>query len=231
MFEIFKEVTQGTEEWHKLRDGKVTASESAGFESLMSTRGATTGLLKVGAKTRIIKAVAEQFGYKKEEDPKKTGLVCEEKIIKILQKDNNKIKTVGFVGRNEYIGCSPDYLEMDGDKIIGGGEIKTIDINSFLEFLDRHEKDGTTKYDSQVQFCLWITQAPVWHLHILDLWKLKQIEADERTADCWLKCITKIERKPDLELHKKFEENEKIFIEECKAQEERYNKHYKNETK
>jgi hypothetical protein len=95
-------VEQGTDEWHKLRLGKFTASDGQAI--------ATNGK---GLETLCFEKVAEIFTGKTK-DPYTNADMERGKELEEMARNSYEIETgivvkrIGFVELTEYIGCSPD---------------------------------------------------------------------------------------------------------------------------
>lgn len=144
---------QGTEEWFKVRNGKMTASNAH-----------TISVAGKGLDTYIKTVVADMFASQKEEGYQskamERGSMLEEQarsIYELLYGVN--IEKVGFIEYSEYIGCSPDGL-INND---GGIEIKCINNKDYFQLLLGIEKPDSN-YISQVQMCLMITGRNWWDL-------------------------------------------------------------------
>lgn len=144
---------QGTEEWFKVRNGKMTASNAH-----------TISVAGKGLDTYIKTIVSDMFASQKEEGYQskamERGNMLEEQarsIYELLYGVN--IEKVGFIEYSEYVGCSPDGL-INND---GGIEIKCINNKDYFQLLLGIEKPDNN-YISQVQMCLMITGREWWDL-------------------------------------------------------------------
>lgn len=138
---------QGTPEWFEVRRGKFTASN---FNDLFMKEST------IGFQKAIYKVAFERL----------TGKSPEEFISNYMQRGNelesearefyemetfNKVHQIGFIEKDEWVGCSPDGLIGEDGMI----EIKCPAFNTQINYL----LDGSLPsiYDWQVQGQLWIT--------------------------------------------------------------------------
>lgn len=147
---IYKDIIQGTEEWHELRKGKVTGSVCA-----VILVGEETELAK-GAKTLAYKKASELVtNYSEEFQGNKhteRGNDLEPLAIKAYEEETyNSVERVAFIELNDFVGCSPDGLiEMDG--MI---EVKCPSDPKYLEYLDNIYCPKA--HYAQIQFGLFVT--------------------------------------------------------------------------
>ena len=124
--EVFADIVQGTEEWHKLRLGIPTASNFGHILAKGEGKVRTTYLHKLAGE-RITGVPAENYTNPYMERGK--ALEDEARKYYALMTDTDPVQ-VGFV-RNGGIGCSPDALVGD-DGIL---EIKTISPHLLIPIL------------------------------------------------------------------------------------------------
>lgn len=118
---IYKELQQKSEEWLKVRAGKLTASE---FSDIGKADKSTQTEIKYAYKLagqKYTGSVVPTFAYHamqhgNEHEPAARNLYEVETGIEVQQ--------VGFVEFNEWFGWSPDGLVYEGDKLVGAIEIK-----------------------------------------------------------------------------------------------------------
>lgn len=150
---IHNNLEQCSEEWFKVRNGKMTASNAH-----------TISVAGKGLDTYITKVVSDLFashkeeGYKSKEMERGNELEAQAKSIYELNNDVN-IQNVGFIEHSDYIGCSPDGLINDD----GGIEIKCINNRDYFELLIKKEEPDAS-HIWQVQMCLMITGRKWWDL-------------------------------------------------------------------
>ncbi len=95
---------QGSDEWFTAKRGKVTASH---FSEILNTGS--------GRKTYMMRVIAErltgitQTGY---QDKNMEGGIELEPQAKVYYEELNecKVESVGFIAKNDFVGCSPDGL-------------------------------------------------------------------------------------------------------------------------
>lgn len=138
---------QGTPEWFEVRRGKFTASN---FNDLFMKEST------IGFQKAIYKVAFERL----------TGKSPEEFISNYMQRGNelesvarefyemetfNKVHQIGFIEKDEWVGCSPDGLIGEDGMI----EIKCPAFNTQINYLLGGSLPSI--YDWQVQGQLWIT--------------------------------------------------------------------------
>ena len=139
---------QGTEEWHKIRLGKITASK---FDILT---GKTFGKTVYNYAYEIVAEIitgqwkevsAKQMEWGSENEP------YARKAYKMLTFNN--AKEIGFIEHDDMIGCSPDGIIGDEGLI----EIKC-PWNSSNHVISLAKKEIPLIYKAQVQGQLWISE-------------------------------------------------------------------------
>lgn len=146
-------IQQGSEEWHALRSGKITASR---FGDVIASKGSKR------YQQYLLEVVLELEGAESfDDDPPwmKPGKQNEEEGLGAYAfQTGHELDRPAFIQHPEhpYIGCSPDSL-VNPD---GGVELKC------RSSLKSHLKTVKAKIDSvykpQVQGCLWITGREWW---------------------------------------------------------------------
>lgn len=140
---------QNTPEWYKVRELKFTASNAS-----------TIMAMGAGVKTLIGEMLAdyyssgeyEEFSAKYTNSQMERGHKFEDKARTIYELETgNKVKQVGFVELDEYIGCSPDGL-VGEDGLI---EIKNPSDKVFLDQIET--KKIKKEYLDQMQFQMFVT--------------------------------------------------------------------------
>ena len=180
-YKIIKDLTQGTDDWHKVRSTRPTASN---IKRLVNNKG-------VVASDRD-NYIAEMKGEKERSTFKSDAMQSgndNECIALNLFKNKYFINTkeVGFV-YNDLMGCSPDALIIDcidPDLIAGGVEIKTVAKHIFKKY-----KDGDkvpSEYFAQVQSSMYVCDVANWWFVVYcveldEIW-VKDIEVDQIWID------------------------------------------------
>lgn len=143
---------QLSDEWFKIRKGKMTASHAQAI-----------GNNGKGLETYTMEIMSEYYssGEKESYTNKdiERGIELEEFAREMYELEtDSKIEQVGFIEHNEFSGCSPDGLiEKDG-----GVEFKALkDINHF-KMIVNGEKEIESKYIWQIQMNLLITGRKWW---------------------------------------------------------------------
>lgn len=145
---IIKDIQQGTPEWFKIREGKMTASHAQAI-----------GNQGKGLETYIYELMAEYFSsgekeqFSNEHTERGNELETLARQIYELEKEVD-VQQVTFIELDEYVGCSPDGL-IGKDGLI---EIKCPNDTEYLKYLLNGSKQIDTKYDWQVQMQLLITE-------------------------------------------------------------------------
>lgn len=149
---IYKDLVQGSPEWFKARDAKMTASHATAI-----------GNNGKGLETYIMELMSDHFssGEKEQFSNKHTerGIELEPLAKDIYEMETgNTIETVGFCEHDEFSGCSPDGLVGED----GGVEIKSIDDKGYFKLLIGGEKEISSDYIWQIQMNLLITGRKWW---------------------------------------------------------------------
>ena len=142
---IYNELVQGTDEWFKVRLGKLTASKSQAI--------ANNGK---GLETLCFEKVAEIISGTREDSYKNADMDRgneQETLARSAyeMETGNQVKTVGFVELDERVGCSPDGLVGDDGLV----EIKCHNGSKMVQLLFSNKID--TKYVWQIQFQMYVT--------------------------------------------------------------------------
>lgn len=138
------EMEQGSEEWREARKGRITASHAQAIGS--NGKGLETYIEKYAINTERYTSEDMERGNELEDTARKLYEL----------ETGNEVKQVGFIERDEYVGCSPDGLIGEN----GGIEIKCLnDKNHFhLSITEKIEK----KHLWQIQMNLLITGRKWW---------------------------------------------------------------------
>lgn len=150
---IHTDFAQGSEEWHKLRLGKITASS---FDKLLGT--------KMARNKYLCQKASERHTMTRSDSSKYTNYHMErgnlyEQIARdtYTNKTFDEVRQVGLIQLDDDIVCSPDGL-VGNDGII---EIKIHDSDIYfekVELLDRKGLKGIPKlYYTQIQVNLYIS--------------------------------------------------------------------------
>ena len=151
---------QNSEEWHKMRCGKLTASN---FDSIITRTGKQSASFDRYVDTIIAERLTKTSAPIHVSEWMKRGNELEpdarERYAWITK---NEVQQVGFVLQEEgsNIGCSPDGL-------IGhdlGVEIKCPAPHTHITYM-RNPDALVNKYWQQVQGSMWITERRNWHLY------------------------------------------------------------------
>ena len=156
LFEYYKiyeknQIEQGSKDWLKLRNLKLTASNAA----VIATAGK-------GLETLIKEMLAKYYSsgnfeeysnsYKNEQMTRGNEYEQMSRMVYELE-TGYKVKEVGFIERSPYIGASPDGLIEDEQGLV---EFKNHSDKVFLELVLTDKIDP--KYIAQMQYQLWVTE-------------------------------------------------------------------------
>ena len=157
---IWPEIEQGSEEWFRIRKGRVTASNA---DRILTPTGKDSSQWDAYA----IELVAECI--RPDELPAFVGNHHTDRGNE-LEPDARElfaetmgleVRTVGFLTRDDQVvGCSPDALIYRGDKPVAGLELKCPLAKNHLAYLDEGLVPKT--YVPQVHFSMAITGLP-WY--------------------------------------------------------------------
>ena len=143
-------IEQGSDEWHELRKGKLTASNATAI-----------GANGSGLKTYCENIALDTVGFEKDNyinDVMERGNILEPIARTAYEFENNvSIKEVGFIMNDKYpnVGVSPDGLIEDN----GGCEIKARNNNKHFSLILGNVKE--IPYN-QIQMTLLITEREWW---------------------------------------------------------------------
>jgi len=144
---IYKDIVQGTDEWRKIRAGKMTASHAQAI-----------GNCGKGLETYVLDMMAESYssgeydGYTNPHMERGTELEDQAREMYSLE-TGSTVEQVGFVEYNEFAGASPDGLISDDGLL----EVKChADRKHFRIILDG-KKAIDSKYKWQAQMQLLVT--------------------------------------------------------------------------
>jgi hypothetical protein len=174
--QIYHNLIQGSEEWHKVRSGKITGSvvsdlitakklELSKSETAQSLYRKTAYELKNDISLNSIFGNFDTWQMKegRQYEPEAREWFCKQNNCGIDWLE------VGFVDSAELFGISPDYLQLDFDeKIISGLEIKCPQsVNGYTELhgIKEGSELRTRKFDyyAQVQLCMYVCMCDYWH--------------------------------------------------------------------
>jgi len=181
---IIHDMEQRSDEWYKIRELKLTASNATAI--------ASSGK---GLETYTTKIVSEYFSSSEEESYSnkhiERGIELESEARSIYELEtSNVVKEVGFIEHSENVGCSPDGLiEKDG-----GIEIKCNEDKAYTELAISDKVDTTYMWQMQMSIlicnCKWwdfVCYNPNYKRSIY----IKRITLDTTAQDKLLKGIGK----------------------------------------
>lgn len=150
------DVKQGSDEWLAQRLGKITAS-------IASQIITGTGKLSASHESVINKAVAEKILGEPEESFQsfymERGAALEPDALAFVNFTYElNFEPVGFLEVSEWVGCSPDALDLENKT---GLELKCPAAHTMVKYLS--EGKLPKEYFQQVQFSLMVTGFEKWH--------------------------------------------------------------------
>ena len=191
---------QRTDEWQKVRLGKLTGSD---FHTML-------GNSETKKRKLLLKAIERIFGKSDEVQytnaDMQRGVELEEYAILMYEMEHHQsVEKVGFVEKDDYVGCSPDGFVGDDGMI----EVKCPCMAVYMkQVLDDKIK---AEYYTQIQFNLWVTGRKwcdyVMYNENMPLY-VKKIPADaeyqQKIANAVIECINAID-----DIIKQYEKNER----------------------
>jgi exodeoxyribonuclease (lambda-induced) len=168
---IYEELNQNTEEWQRIRAGKLTASN---FHTLMGKSETKNNILLQKTAERLLNRSLES-DYTNQDMERGRELEEEARLLYEMQTDK-EATIVGFIELNTSVGCSPDDL-IGEDGII---EIKCPKETVFIGQVIRDKIKP--EYYTQIQFNLYVSNRQycdyIAHNRNFNLF-VKRIERDE----------------------------------------------------
>ncbi len=150
---IYKNIIQYSDEYWKLRQGRLTASNA----STVASNGS-------GLKSYVISILADKYSnnhdsYKSKDMARGTELEPYARDTYEIE-TGNKVEQVGMITEGKYISASPDGL-VDGN---GGIEIKCLNKVKYFKLLMNGEKEMENKHWYQCQMSLMVSRRQWWDL-------------------------------------------------------------------
>lgn len=149
---IHNNIEQGSDEWHALRSGRMTASHAQEI-----------GNNGKGLQTYIYTIMAEKYSMQPREQYNNAHMQRGTELEPIARSTYEllhevDVETVGFIEHDKYTGCSPDGLIGED----GGIEIKCHDDLQHFKLIVNGEKEIPSKYIWQMQMNMLITGRTWW---------------------------------------------------------------------
>ena len=163
---IYKDVQQGSEQWHSLRNGRPTASQASRIIT------AAKGDYSKSAEAYALELIAEMIAPN--EPPPFIGNFATDRGNEMeplaraaFEKETgHKLATIGFLtGYQDIVGASPDALILSDDEMdyIGGLELKC---PLRKQHVLNHAGGGLPDdYKQQIHWSLAVTGLPRWHFY------------------------------------------------------------------
>lgn len=148
---IIENIEQGSEEWHSMRLGKITASRMS--DVMSKGRGnapsKTSETYMIELISEIITGSAKPFF---ENDAMRWGTETEDQARAMYELNSgNEVKEVAFIEYSEYIGVSPDGLIGDDGLLEVKCPTSTTQIKRALS------GSYSSDYKAQIQMQLWVS--------------------------------------------------------------------------
>jgi len=195
--EIITDVLQGSIEWHKLREKRLTASHG----QAIAANGA-------GLNTYVNSLMQKYYSTSEQEDYKSKAMArgneLEDSAIFAYEAESGlDVERIGFVIHNEFSGCSPDgFAEIDG--LI---EVKCLEDKAYFQFLLDGKIDTKYLWQMQMQmlickkaWCAYTVYNPNFKASLV----VKVVDADNAKFDKLLEGMAK-GRERIIAIQKQFE--------------------------
>lgn len=147
---------QGTDEWHKVKVGKFSGSSFADLMQKVTTKGFNDIINQI-VYEKMTGEVPESFSNKWMDRGTELEPEAREHYEFLTF---TKVKQVGFIELNDYVGISPDGLV--GEK--GGLEIKCPKYSTLLSY--HFHNNGEEDYKWQLQGALYVTGRDFWDFFV-----------------------------------------------------------------
>jgi len=174
---IYNDLTQGTDEWLKVRLGKFTASSA----QAIACNGKGLDTLVFEKAEEIITGQFKQ-GYKNADMERGNELEPKARNLYELE-TGNIVNQVGFVELSEYVGCSPDGL-VGNDGLM---EVKSPSFRVYYEFLTTGVINTGYMWQMQMQmlvtdrkWCDYVVYNPVFKNQPI---LIKRVDRDEKSIN------------------------------------------------
>lgn len=182
---IIHNLIQGSEEWIKIRLGKLTGSD---FHILMGDSQTKETLLYKKAAERLTKTQSDGDRFSNIHTERGKQLEDEARSAYELE-TGLTIEQVGFIENDEFAGCSPDGLLING-----GVEIKCPDNHGFLKAVVKEWI--APEHRTQVQFNMCMSEKAWWDYVLYNpnfhnSLKIMRVIRDEAYIVDIRKCISK----------------------------------------
>jgi len=149
---IYNKIEQQSEEWYEIKKLKMSASNAQAIGN--NGKGLNTYIKKI-----VMESITGRDEYTNKDIDRGNELEPLARFLYELE-TGRKVEQVGFIGYNDYCGCSPDGIIKEGDNIIGGIEIKALNNANHFDLLLDFKIES--KYFWQIQMTLMITGAKWW---------------------------------------------------------------------
>ncbi len=151
---IYRDIIQGSEEWFKVRELKLSASHGQSISA--NGKGLVTY-----CKSKVKELIVGKKNYTNKDMQRGNDLEPAARIKYEFERGVDVVE-VGAVEYNDFIICSPDGLIFDGDRILGGIEIKAKNDDNHYEMLLGGKFESKEYW--QCQMNMLITGAEWWDL-------------------------------------------------------------------
>lgn len=149
---------QRTEEWHKLRLGRVTGTK---YKELVGKPATLEALCRKIAAEKLIGISCEKSF--RITDAMQHGIDMEDEARAVYEMETlTPVKQVGFISKDALFGISPDGLTKRTEWE-AGVEFKCPQSNTHLGYL-MNPQSLVKQYNWQLQGSLWVTGLPIWDI-------------------------------------------------------------------
>lgn len=188
---VHNDLIQGSEDWLKIRLGKLTGSD---FHTLMGSSTTKESILYKKAAERLTGVASDGDRFSSIHTERGHLLENDARIAYELE-TGKTVTQVGFVELDQFVGCSPDGLV----GTIGGIEVKCKDNHGFLKAVTKRYIDPEHK--TQMQFNMYVCALgyidyllynPNFSNPLFIIRYERDDEYIERIKECIIECNNKI---------------------------------------
>lgn len=160
MNRVIHRCDQRSDEWFALRAGRLTASQAGDMLALVKSGEAAA---RRNLRTRLIveRLTGKPIPSTYQSKAMAQGVEREPLARAAYESSSgNLVEEIGFISSGDYmVGCSPDGVELDGDRVRRIIELKCPEPTAHLEYLKNGEMPAG--YRAQVAHALWVSGAEV----------------------------------------------------------------------
>ena len=160
MNRVIHRCDQRSDEWFALRAGRLTASQAGDMLAMVKSGEAAA---RRNLRTRLIveRLTGKPIPSTYQSKAMAQGVEREPLARAAYESlSGNLVEEIGFISSGDYmVGCSPDGVELDGDRVRRIIELKCPEPTAHLEYLKNGEMPSG--YRAQVAHALWVSGAEV----------------------------------------------------------------------